>query len=392
MCRFSKDARTFHRKLPVFLGYLDFAEEQFRPRGGIQCDLEKLEMAGVRTAVVSIGFGCYFQLGPCDYVRAGPDDWLLARQLNRIDRVLAAISNCPKTRLITSAEELSRQDDTVGIIVHLTGNNHTLDLSTVDALFNRGVRATHPAMPYHDRWCRGIEGIPSAAITEFGLQVIARMNEHGIVLDTAHASDESAIAIIGASAKPVIDSHTASRTKVPSCRGLPDSILRMIADAGGVVGIHFADHMLTEAAWTGKYRSIKGAEITRRLWMYNAWVLENTEDPDERIRLRHDSDKQKAFYTEHDLPADPLPPDIRGAGVGDLADSIEYLVDLVGWDHVGLGCDVNGIGCDQWPDGMDHIGHLPVLTAELLRRGYGEKEIRKLYHDNWQRVYQECLP
>ena len=86
-----EEGRDFHSRNPVFLGYLDFAEEQFKNRGGRQCDLAKLDAAGVEFAVVSIGFGCYFQLGPKEFIRAGDDDWLLRRQLERIDLVLDTI-------------------------------------------------------------------------------------------------------------------------------------------------------------------------------------------------------------------------------------------------------------------------------------------------------------
>ena len=59
---------------------------------------------------------------------------------------------------------------------------------------------------------------------------------------------------------------------------------------------------------------------------------------------------------------------------------------------MGLGGDIGGIGADQWPLGMDHTGHLPRLTAELLGRGYDEDSLRCILSDNWRRVYRECLP
>ena len=71
---------------------------------------------------------------------------------------------------------------------------------------------------------------------------------------------------------------------------------------------------------------------------------------------------------------------------------MDYLVNLVGHEHVGLGGDIGGIGADQWPLGMDHTGHLPHLTAELFSRGYGEDSLRCILSDNWRRVYRECLP
>jgi len=388
---FLEQARALHEALPVFVGYFDHCDEPFLPSGGTQADLEKLDAAGIRTFVASIGFGCYFQTGPREYELAGPPEWLLERQIERIDYVLNNIERCPRTRPITCKRDLetSWDDDSIGVIIHLTGNQHTLDLSTVDLFFGHGVRASHPAMPYHNRWCSGIGGMPGPVITDFGREVVARMNELGIVLDTAHASDESAMAILEASMKPVIDSHTTSRNLVPSSRGLRDDTLRAIADSGGVIGVHFADHMLTEDV---SRRKNVPWDRAPRIWQYNRYVLDRTKDPDERMRLRRNAEEQEKFFREAGLPPEPPPSKERIATVRDLADVIGYLVNLAGIEHVGLGGDVNGIGLDQWPVGMDHVGELPNLTAELLRRGYHEPSLEKILAANWLRVYRECLP
>jgi membrane dipeptidase len=378
----------------VFLGYCVFHPEQFQASGGVQCDLEKLQDAGVRTFLTSVGFGYgaasspYFRYGPRDYALAGPDDWLLERQLKRIDELVAAIQGCPRTRLITRAADLE-PDDRIGVLVHLIGNNHTLELDTVDTFFRRGVRASHPAFQYHNRWCAGHNGRAAPIITDFGRRVVGRMNRLGIVIDTAHASDESAVAMIEASSKPVNDSHTTSRDLAPQSRGLRDETLRRLARSGGVIGVHFADHMLTPEAWRKKYSRRPSHP---RYWRYQKWVLEHTRDPDERIRLRNDKEMQAQFYRDHNLPDEPKPDPIRAASVTHLADLVDYLVKLVGIDHVGLGPDVNGIDDDQWPEGMDHIGQLPRLTAELLRRGYQEESLRKLLSDNWRRTFARGLP
>ena len=393
----SKAAVELHRQIPVFLGYCVFHPEQFQASGGKQCDLEKLRAAGVRTFLASVGFGYgaasspYFRFGPRDYALAGPDDWLLERQLKRIDELVAAIQACPQTRLIRRASELDgdRNDTRIGVLVHLIGNNHTLSLDTVDTFFRRGVRASHPAFQYHNRWCAGLNGREAPIITDFGRQVIGKMNQLGIVIDTAHASDESAEAMVDASSKPVNDSHTSSRDLAPQSRGLRDQTLRRLARSGGVIGVHFADHMLTPEAWRKKYSRRAGQP---RFWQYQKWVLEHTTDPDERIRLRNDPAMQAKFYRDRNLPAEPKPEPIRGASLTHLADLVDYLVKLVGIDHVGLGPDVNGIDDDQWPEGLDHIGQLPLLTAELLRRGYREEPLRKLLSDNWRRVFAKGLP
>src|SRR5262249_52096728 len=160
---------------------------------------------------------------------------------------------------ITRAGNLAPgKDKSIGVIVHLIGNNHTISMDTVNTFFRRGVRATHPAMEYHNRWCASQRGMGAPILTGFGRKVIARMNRLGIVTATAHASNASAQAIIEASAKPVNDSHTTSRDLVPWSRGLRDQILLRVARSGGVVGVHFADHMLVANAWRRKYAKAAG--------------------------------------------------------------------------------------------------------------------------------------
>ncbi len=413
-------AIDLHQRLPIFLGYVDYDDELLAGCGGIYIDLAKLQAAGVRTLVASIGFGCYFQTGPRAYHLAGPDDWVLNHQLNRIDHVVDTVRRCPNACLVERRGDLDPRpnDDRVSVVVHLTGNAHTVDLGTVDRLFAHGVRATHPAMQYHNRWCTGIDGLSGPAITRFGRDVIARLNALGVVLDTAHASEASARAMIETSSKPVIDSHTTSRALVPSSRGLRDTTLRLIAEHGGVIGVHFADHMLSCDVWARKYTPVDPAaqELPPRRWRYNQYLLDTYSDPDERMRWRpgppppwdrkvmlsdnpdweidpaESWEAEQAFYQEHDLPPDLDPPMGRIATITHLANLVDYLINLVGDEHVALGGDVGGISADQWPLGLDHTGHLPRLTADLLGRGYGEDSLRRILSNNWYRIYRECLP
>jgi membrane dipeptidase len=388
-----EEARAIHRRIPVFLGYCNHSSEQFQASGGQDSDVEKFDAAGIRTFVTSIGAGVYFATGPRQYELAGSDEWVLRKYLENVDRALKLIRQCSRMRLVTRASQLKThpKDNSIGVIVHISGNNHTLNLGVVDKFFECGVRAWHPAMQYHNRWCAGKGGMPAPTLSDFGRQVIARMNEVGIVLDTAHASDETAQAFVKVSKKPVIDSHTTSSTVAPQSRGLSDQTLKMIAGSRGVIGVHFATGFLVAAP---KRRRVADAGYEPRLFKYNRWVLESTKDPEERMRLRKNAEAQEKFYRQHNLPPEPgsqqQQREPRGT-VSHLADLVEYLVRLVGMEHVGIGGDVNGIDRD-WPTGMQHTGELPHLTAELLRRGYKEDRLRKLLSDNWRRVYSQVLP
>jgi hypothetical protein len=82
-------------------------------------------------------------------------------------------------------------------------------------------------------------------MTDFGREMVATMNRLGIIIDVAHMADESVKEVILASDRPIIDGHTCSKTFNAYSRGLQDWVLRLIAEGGGVVGIHFADHMFS---------------------------------------------------------------------------------------------------------------------------------------------------
>lgn len=115
------------------------------------------------------------------------------------------------------------------------------------------------------------------------------------------------------------------------------------------------------------------------------------------MKLRGDKALRKAFVTKqlgamgvHNQRA-KQPQLQRVATVSQLADIVEYLVALVGEEHVGIGGDVNGIDDYQWPVEMPNIAQLPRLTMELLRRGWAIDTLRALLGDNWLRVYRAGL-
>ena len=238
---------------PVAIGYFNFEPETFAPTGGRQSDLSQLAACGARVIIASIGFGCYFQVGeeerhtarepsPEDaegrrprYELAGSDEWLLANQLKRIDWAVSIIDACPGAKLVRSAADLDLSgSEQVAVLLHLTGNNHTLSVDIIDEFYRRGVRIIHPAMQYHSKTCSGLGGMEAPSpLTALGVACVRRMGELGMIVDTAHASDETAAALIAAAAPAaVIDSHTTSRTRVPRSRGHTDSNLLRLAQSG----------------------------------------------------------------------------------------------------------------------------------------------------------------
>jgi membrane dipeptidase len=394
-------ALALHRRLPVTAAYFEYYgyDSLFKDSGAPQCDLEKLDAAGVRAFGIAVANGGGPTLavgpGPQEVRPAGDADWAFERLLRLYDAAMAGVRSCRRVRVIGSAADLTPRpdDEAIYVIPLVTSHLWMRDLGAIDVLFRRGLRISHCA---GETWCRSfgpprVNGRTPPVLSDFGHEAVARMNRLGIVLDMAHMSDESTDAIVAASSRPVIDGHTCSRDLVPACRGHSDATLRRIAERGGVAGIHFADHLFTDRVWkAGKYRA--DAPPCEALWVWHCHLLDDIPDPEQRMALRKDRVAMERFLGGRGLRLPPPASTERIATVADMADMIEHMVKVMGVEHVGLGGDVNGITLDSWPLGMDHVGQLPRLTAELLRRGYVEEDLERLLARNWLRVFRECLP
>lgn len=242
------------------------------------------------------------------------------------------------------------------------------DLSALQHFYDRGVRyitLTHSepnlicdsSYSKERRW---------NGLSPFGREVVAEMNRLGIMVDLSHVTDDTILQVLDLSEAPVIASHSSCRFFTPGFeRNIPDDLITRVAERGGVVQIAFAPSFLTEAA------HLQAEE----LWpLMRAFMKENNVamgSPEFRARLDE-------YYAEHPKAE---------ASVGDVADHIDHVVELVGIDHVGLGSDFDGI--TETPVGLEDVSAYPNLIAELLRRGYSEADIRKICGENLLRVWSE---
>jgi membrane dipeptidase len=203
-------------------------------------------------------------------------------------------------------------------------------------------------------------------LTAFGREVVARMNELGILVDVSHVSDDTFWQVLELSRAPVIASHSSLRHFVTGFeRNLSDDMVRALGARDGVVQINFGSGFLTEAA--------NGISKTR-------W------EEAERFAKEHGLDggapQVEAHMQEWD-GAHPFP----FADVQDVADHIERVIRLVGVDHVGFGSDFDGVG-PTLPTGLEDVSKYPNLVAELLRRGHSERDIQKICGENLLRVLE----
>jgi len=201
-------------------------------------------------------------------------------------------------------------------------------------------------------------------ISEFGEQAIAEMNRLGIMVDVSHISKAAALDAIRLSAAPVIASHSNARALTDHYRNMDDETLLALRENGGVM-------QATALAAFVKTSTPEQREAT---------VAVLAEYGIERIREWYELTGQQRAEIKARLF------DIGYANVSDFIDHVDHAVDLIGIDHVGLSSDFDGGGgIVGWFD----AGETFNVTLELVRRGYSEEDIRKLWGGNLLRVWRE---
>ena len=223
-------------------------------------------------------------------------------------------------------------------------------------------------------------------LSELGKQAIAEMNRLGIMIDISHPSREAIKQMISLSKAPVIASHSASRTLSDQSRNLDDELLKMIKANNGVVQtvalasfVHTDKFEANENAHKELYHTIAKELNTEFLEWEEIEVLpKDTQEDlmDIRQKIIKIAQTRNAEINENFPPVD----------VADFVDHIDYMVDLIGIEHVGISSDFDGGGgIEGWKDASETLN----VTLELVKRGYTEDEISMIWSGNLLRVLDD---
>lgn len=267
------------------------------------------------------------------------------------------------------------------------------DISNVKKFYDLGGRYMSLAHNGHSQLSDSNTGEKDSiwlhnGLSELGKQVIGEMNKLGMMIDISHPSKEAIKQMIILSKAPVIASHSSARALCDNSRNLDDELLKMLKKNGGVVQtVAFSSYLNTKKDTTYKnaikplYEDIAkeiGIELIDRKDFSkktNA-EIETFFENFKKVKKLADKDPRMADIKKNTPPVD----------VSDFVDHIDYMVKLIGIDHVGISSDFDGGGgIEGWRDASETFN----VTLELVKRGYTENQISKLWSGNLLRVLDE---
>ncbi|HJR07880.1 MAG TPA: dipeptidase [Pyrinomonadaceae bacterium] len=300
--------------------------------------------------------------------------------VERADKQIAAVralaEHHPETwELATTAADIRRIAGS-GKLAALMGleGGYAIDehLENVEKYYRLGVRYMSPAWSVSLSWA-GSSGDAvgeTRGLNEFGREVVREMNRLGIMVDVSHVSDKTFWDIVETSTKPVIATHSGVRSIVNVPRNLTDDQLRALARTGGLCAVVFYPRFI-EPGWQDVQRKVD-AEIAPLV----AEASRKAQGTPAQKKLARDRVREREYLKR-------MPP----VSVARVVDHIDYIVRLVGVDHVGIGSDFDGI--QAVPHDLATVADFPNLTVELLKRGYSESDINKILGGNMLRVMEE---
>lgn len=244
------------------------------------------------------------------------------------------------------------------------------DLQNLEYFYDRGIRYITLAhsLSNHISDSSYDDNKQWGGLSEFGIEVVKAMNRLGIMVDISHVSDEAFWDVMETTAAPAIASHSSARHFTPGWeRNINDDMIVRLAENGGVVMINFGSAFLTKAA--NDFNTARGDA-------FDAHREANGIEASREARV--------SFNAQYAQTHGPYP----YATLDDALDHFDHVVNLTGIDHVGIGSDYDGVG-DSLPTGLKDVSSYPNLVEGLLRRGYGEEDIRKILGGNLLRVWRD---
>jgi len=283
----------------------------------------------------------------------------------------AIIRNSTISGIATTPEQaykLVKEDKSVVFIGVENGYPIGNDLSNIKHFYDRGARYITLCHTKNNDICTSsTDTANTVGLSDFGKAVVREMNRLGMMIDVSHMSDQSFYDVIKLSKTPVIASHSCARALCDNPRNLSDDMLKALAANDGVIQMCILSDYVKKPLPNPERDSAKMAVRKK----YN-----NFQDLKD--------EQWEAASADWHAVDDKFPQKL--ATVSDVADHIDHLVKIAGIKHVGIGTDFDGGG---GVEGCQDVSEMGNITLELVKRGYSEKNIKKIWGGNLMRVMKE---
>lgn len=395
-------AKAIHEKAitldtHVDIGGADYATEKLDPGGPTsrKCDLPKMKAGGLDGVFLAAYVGQRPDLTATGFKPAYNQAIAGLEAINRLTKMHPEL--CDLGRSPADVERIAKTGKRAILVGVENGYPMGDDLANLKTFYDLGTRymtlvhgshnqladSSGPAEPMHK------------GLSELGKRVVVEMNRLGMMVDLSHASAKSFWDAIATSRAPIIESHSGCKALSPNGRNLDDDQLKALAKNGGVIQIvALASYLKAEplertaaiqALRTELGMGGRGGGGGRGAGGQGGQARGGTPPTPLTPEQQAEADKRRATYQERLKEIDAKYP-FQSATLKDFVDHIDYAVKVAGIDHVGVGTDFDGGG--GVPGFNDHSEAFNV-TVELVKRGYTEQQIVKIWGGNLLRVWRD---
>ena len=340
-------------------------------KGKAQSDLARFKQGGVDVQIFSVW---------CDGTQKNPFAFA-NRQMDTLDAIVKR--NPDKIVKVGNTKELKQavKKHKLAAMFGVEGGHMMEDnLANLDSMYKRGTRYMTLTWNNSTNWASSaFDETASLRLSQkeenkkvakglsgFGKEVVKHMNELGMMVDLSHVGEQTFWDVINTTSKPVLVSHSSVYALCPAFRNLKDDQIKAVAKNGGVIDVNF----------------------------FSGFLDSNYEKRNTAFALKHKAEKDslmkinpEPYFTDEYL-FNRYPEEVKGLRppLSLLINHIDYIVKLVGVDYVGIGSDFDGINSS--PQQLDDVTSYPLITKALLDKGYSKKDIRKIYGENFLRVFK----
>ncbi len=360
-------------EVPLIDGHNDLPW-QCRKHGN---DLDAIDLAADTTRLKMVtdiprlragGIGGQFWSVYVPATMPGPDAVKAAiEQIDVVHRLVARYANTFELALTVADIEQIHRNGKIASLIGLEGG-HAIgkSLGLLRMMYQLGARYMTLTHTKNTDWADAAGDKPEHhGLTAFGKSVVLEMNRLGMLVDLSHVSDDTMRTALEVTKAPVIFSHSSARSICGHLRNVPDDVLKLTAENGGIVMVCFLPSYVSERA-----RASAAAADTEREKLRKVY-------PDGSVQL------EEAMLAWREAHAS-----FHEATLSDVADHIDHIRKRIGSDHIGIGSDFDGFfGATE---GLEDVSKFPDLFLELLRRGYTEAELKKIAGLNLLRVLREA--